>query len=131
MPRVSPFRALRYDETVAGPLPDLVAPPYDVIDDAARRGYLARSPYNVVHLTLPESDEAAAAALGGRVRCAIACDSAPDAKGVAVAALRELRSGALASPVRPLYLRPPDVTVAKRSLAKRPLAKRPGPIPVS
>jgi uncharacterized protein (DUF1015 family) len=63
VPRVSPFRALRYDETVAGPLTDLVAPPYDVIDDAARREYLARSPYNVVHLTLPESDEAAATAL--------------------------------------------------------------------
>ena len=56
MPRVSPFRALRYDETVAGPLAELVAPPYDVIDDDARREYLARSPYNVVHLTLPESD---------------------------------------------------------------------------
>jgi uncharacterized protein (DUF1015 family) len=63
VPRVSPFRALRYDETEAGPLIDLVAPPYDVIDDAARRDYLARSPYNVVHLTLPESDEAAASAL--------------------------------------------------------------------
>ena len=63
MPCVSPFRALRYDETVAGPLPELVAPPYDVIDDEARRDYLGRSPYNVVHLTLPESDEAAAAAL--------------------------------------------------------------------
>ena len=33
VPSVSPFRALRYDESVAGPLTDLVAPPYDVIDD--------------------------------------------------------------------------------------------------
>ena len=57
MPRVSPFRALRYDEAVAGPLRELVAPPYDVIDDAARTGYLTRSPYNVVHLTLPDSAE--------------------------------------------------------------------------
>jgi uncharacterized protein (DUF1015 family) len=63
VPRVLPFRALRYDETVAGPLADLVAPPYDVIDAAQRRGYLARSAFNVVHLTLPESEEAAAAAL--------------------------------------------------------------------
>jgi uncharacterized protein (DUF1015 family) len=63
VPSVSPFRALRYDETTAGPLTDLVAPPYDVIDDVARREYLARSPYNVVHLTLPESEEAAATAL--------------------------------------------------------------------
>ncbi len=64
MPSVSPFRALRYDETVAGPLTDLVAPPYDVIDDAARNELLRRSPFNVVHLTLPDSVEAAAAELG-------------------------------------------------------------------
>ena len=58
-PTISPFRALRYDEAVAGPLADLVAPPYDVIDEPARAGYLAASPYNIVHLTLPESEEAA------------------------------------------------------------------------
>ena len=63
MPSLRPFRALRYDETAAGPLADLVAPPYDVIDDEARAELLARSPYNVVHLTLPESEAAAAHAL--------------------------------------------------------------------
>jgi uncharacterized protein (DUF1015 family) len=41
-------------------LDDLVAPPYDVISDAQRLEYLARSPYNVVHLTLPDSEEQAA-----------------------------------------------------------------------
>jgi uncharacterized protein (DUF1015 family) len=60
MPEVRPFRALRYDEAVAGPLERLVAPPYDVISPAEREDYLARSPYNVVHLTLPESEERAA-----------------------------------------------------------------------
>jgi uncharacterized protein (DUF1015 family) len=60
VPTVRPFRALRYDEAVAGPLDRLVAPPYDVIDAAALRDYLARSPYNVVHLTLGESAEASA-----------------------------------------------------------------------
>ena len=63
MPPVRPFRALRYDEAVAGPLAKLVAPPYDVIGDDARRELLARSPYNVVHLTLPDSEAAAAGAL--------------------------------------------------------------------
>jgi uncharacterized protein (DUF1015 family) len=63
MPSVRPFRALRYDETVAGSLSNLVAPPYDVIDDDARLELLGRSPYNVVHLTLPESEAAAASAL--------------------------------------------------------------------
>jgi uncharacterized protein (DUF1015 family) len=60
VPTVKPFRALRYDTRVAGPLDDLVAPPYDVISDEQRRNYLARSPYNVVHLTLPDSEEQAA-----------------------------------------------------------------------
>jgi uncharacterized protein (DUF1015 family) len=59
VPTVRPFRALRYAEA-AGSLDALVAPPYDVIDDVQRQGYLARSPYNVVHLTLPDSEEQAA-----------------------------------------------------------------------
>ena len=60
-----PFSALRYDTGVAGPLDVLVAPPYDVISEDARLDYLARSPYNVVHLTLPDSEQAAADALAG------------------------------------------------------------------
>ena len=62
---VKPFRALRYDEAVAGPLESLVAPPYDVVDDQQRKQLGARSPYNVVHLTLPDSEEDAAQALAG------------------------------------------------------------------
>jgi uncharacterized protein (DUF1015 family) len=58
MPTVKPFRALRYTEA-AGPLDELVAPPYDVISAEARSAYLARSPFNVVHLTLPDSEEQA------------------------------------------------------------------------
>jgi uncharacterized protein (DUF1015 family) len=60
---VKPFRALRYDEETAGPLTALVAPPYDVISPERREELLARSPYNVVHLTLPDSEAEAAAAL--------------------------------------------------------------------
>jgi uncharacterized protein (DUF1015 family) len=56
---IKPFRALRYDERKAGPLETLIAPPYDVISPAERERYLARSPYNVVHLTLPDSEEEA------------------------------------------------------------------------
>jgi uncharacterized protein (DUF1015 family) len=59
MAEVKPFSALRYDSAQAGPLEDLVAPPYDVIGAAEREDYLARSPYNVVHLTLPDSPEEA------------------------------------------------------------------------
>jgi uncharacterized protein (DUF1015 family) len=63
MPEIKPFRALRYDTEQAGPLEDLVAPPYDVIGPAEREEYLARSPYNVVHLTLPDSEEEAGRSL--------------------------------------------------------------------
>jgi uncharacterized protein (DUF1015 family) len=54
-----PFPALRYDVERAGPLESLVAPPYDVLSDAQRDEYRAKSPYNVVHLTLPDSEEQA------------------------------------------------------------------------
>lgn len=60
---VKPFRALRYDEGVAGPLEALVAPPYDVISPEQRAELRARSPHNVVHLTLPDDPETAAATL--------------------------------------------------------------------
>ena len=53
MADVRPFRALRY-APAAGPLGDLVSPPYDVISPEERRVYLAASPYNAVRLELPE-----------------------------------------------------------------------------
>ena len=43
-----------YDQAVAGTLGNLTAPPYDVISDDERRGYLAASPFNAVRLELPE-----------------------------------------------------------------------------
>ena len=63
MAELKPFRALRYDTDEAGPLESLVAPPYDVIDTAQREDLLAKSPYNVVHLTLPDSEEDAGRSL--------------------------------------------------------------------
>jgi uncharacterized protein (DUF1015 family) len=60
---LSGFSALRYDTGRAGQLGDLIAPPYDVIDDAARSAYQGRSPANVTHLTLAASPEDAAATL--------------------------------------------------------------------
>jgi uncharacterized protein (DUF1015 family) len=60
---VKPFRALRYDTSVAGPLEQLVAPPYDVIAPEQRNELRARSPYNVVRLTLPDSEDEAARTL--------------------------------------------------------------------
>jgi uncharacterized protein (DUF1015 family) len=57
---VRPFRAVHYDERKSGPASDLVAPPYDVISPQEREQYLARSPYNVVRLILPDTPDAAA-----------------------------------------------------------------------
>jgi uncharacterized protein (DUF1015 family) len=45
--------AVHYDLGRVGSLADVVAPPYDVIDDAQRAELAARSPYNVVELDLP------------------------------------------------------------------------------
>ncbi|MEO8247135.1 MAG: DUF1015 domain-containing protein [Chloroflexota bacterium] len=88
MPLVRPFRGLAYaqdhyggsaipervrmaDEGELHPgrladLSDLVAPPYDVIDEAQRADLAARDPHNAVHLELPggaDPHAAAAAAL--------------------------------------------------------------------
>jgi uncharacterized protein (DUF1015 family) len=78
MADVKPFRAERYDEAKAGPLEQLVAPPYDVISSAERETYLARSPYNVVHLTLPDDEEQAARDLADwRAQGVLARDGEP------------------------------------------------------
>ncbi len=56
MADVQPLRALRYDPAVVGPLANVVAPPYDVIDAAQRAELLARSPFNVVAVDLPRAE---------------------------------------------------------------------------
>jgi uncharacterized protein (DUF1015 family) len=60
MADVQPLKTIRYDPEVAGPLEDLIAPPYDVIDNGQRAGLAARSSHNVVELDLPRSYEGAA-----------------------------------------------------------------------
>ena len=56
MADVQPLRALHYDPAVTGSLADVVAPPYDVIDAEQRAGLIARSPYNVVTIDLPQGE---------------------------------------------------------------------------
>ena len=53
MADVEPLRALHYDLDRTGGLQDVVAPPYDVIDDDQRADLEASSPYNVVRIDLP------------------------------------------------------------------------------
>ena len=62
MADVVPFHGLRYDESKAGPLADVISPPYDVISDADREALYARSAFNVVRIeegrAEPGDDEA-------------------------------------------------------------------------
>jgi len=53
---LAPFRALRYDPARVA-LASVLAPPYDVIDDAEREELAERDPHNVVRLTLPRADD--------------------------------------------------------------------------
>jgi len=60
MAELKPFRALRYDEGVAGPLDRLVAPPHDVVGASLRERLIAAEPHNVIRLTRPEDPAEAA-----------------------------------------------------------------------
>lgn len=52
MVAIVPFNGLRYNEEQAGPLSELIAPPYDVIRPDMQEELYARNPYNVVRLIL-------------------------------------------------------------------------------
>ena len=56
MAEIQPLRALHYDQAVVGALADVVAPPYDVIDDSQRAALLERSPNNVAAVDLPKGE---------------------------------------------------------------------------
>lgn len=50
MATIIPLRGLRYDQSRAGNIKDLVTPPYDVIDRDAQEEYYNRNPYNIIRL---------------------------------------------------------------------------------
>lgn len=75
--------------------------------------YLGAGPAHPPLLIAGDAAEVAAAALRGRAELDIVPGSAPHALGVIAAAMAVVRSGRADEPVRPLYLRPPDVTAPK------------------
>lgn len=82
MAEIQALRALRYDLDRTGGLQDVVAPPYDVIDEEQRAALEARSPYNVVRIDLPRGgedryDRAAARLNEWRAQGAVVLDEAP------------------------------------------------------
>ncbi len=56
MAEIEPLQALHYDLGKTGGLQDVVAPPYDVIDQSQRAELEGRSPYNVVRIDLPQGN---------------------------------------------------------------------------
>lgn len=56
MAEICAFRGWRYDVAQVGDLTDVIAPPYDVIDEAQQAALYARHPYNVVRLILNRSE---------------------------------------------------------------------------
>ncbi|MGC8628201.1 MAG: DUF1015 family protein [Acidimicrobiales bacterium] len=63
MPKLLPFAGLRPDPALTGPLDNVVCPPYDVISAQQRLSLMARSPFNVVRVELPEGHYEEAARL--------------------------------------------------------------------
>jgi uncharacterized protein (DUF1015 family) len=58
MAEVLPLRAAHYDLSQVGSLDAVTAPPYDVIDANLRAELLAKSPFNVVEIDLPQNEGA-------------------------------------------------------------------------
>ncbi len=54
---VAAFKGLRYNSKKIANIADVVAPPYDVIDDALREKLYAKSPANVVRVILTKDSE--------------------------------------------------------------------------
>jgi uncharacterized protein (DUF1015 family) len=89
MAKIRAFEGLRYDLSKAKHPGDLLAPPYDVIDEQQRAELAAASPYNCVHVILP---------------VAAAGDDAPLAKYRAGAeAFRKLQAEALIRDAKPSF----------------------------
>lgn len=86
MPELAPFTGLRPQPAVTGPLEDVICPPYDVISEAQRAELVARSPYNVVRVELPNGDYRGAAQLlaGWEQEGALAREPSPALYGYAM-----------------------------------------------
>jgi len=63
MPQLLPFAGLRPGLAVVGSLDVVICPPYDIITEQQRVALLARSPYNVVRVELPNGQYGTAARL--------------------------------------------------------------------
>lgn len=56
MAEIKPFRGVRFTEQ-AGPMDELLCPPYDIINAEQRAEYLKKNPRNIVKVELPVDEE--------------------------------------------------------------------------
>ncbi len=99
--RIEPFRGLLYDPSRAGPLRDVIAPPYDLIDAAMQARLYERSPYNIVRIELarnPDRYAASARALRSWIEAGVLRRAAQPSlyfytQRFAIASLRLSRTG--------------------------------------
>ena len=57
MAEVRPFKALRFNTEKAGDISELVCPPYDIISDEQRKGYIEKNSSNIIRLELPKGSD--------------------------------------------------------------------------
>lgn len=56
MAHIAPFRGVRYNPEKISDIRSVVAPPYDVISSEELQDLRRRSPYNIVHIDLPNAE---------------------------------------------------------------------------
>ncbi len=58
MAEIKAFKGLRYDTEVAGQICELCCPPYDIISEEQRLGYISANENNIIRLELPKGETA-------------------------------------------------------------------------
>lgn len=54
MAEIKAFRGMRYNTEKAGEISQLCCPPYDIISEEQRLGYISENEYNIIRLELPK-----------------------------------------------------------------------------
>ena len=57
MAEIKAFRGMRYNTEKAGEISQLCCPPYDIISEEQRLGYISENGYNIIRLELPKEGE--------------------------------------------------------------------------
>jgi len=55
LPKIHPFKGWRFNTNIVGDISQVIAPPYDIINDADQAALYDRSPYNYVRIILNRS----------------------------------------------------------------------------